>query len=122
MLLVKNNILEQENGTAEKLLMFDVQEEQERGDNACSIQCLMIENNISDENVARKHIRRFIRNLWPELNSLVLTTTSLPFSIMKASLNMARTAQVIYQHGDDRNTFTVDDYVQTLLFTPSANY
>ncbi|KAK7335549.1 hypothetical protein VNO80_27453 [Phaseolus coccineus] len=97
-------------------------EEQERGDNACSIQCLMTENNISDENVARKHIRRFIRNLWPELNSLALTTTSLPFSIMKASLNMARTAQVIYQHGDDQNTFTVDDYVQTLLFTPSANY
>jgi len=81
----------------------------------------MKENNISDESVARKHIRGFIRNLWPELNSLALTTTSLPFSVIKASLNMARTAQVIYQHGDDQNTFTVDDYVQTLLFTPTLN-
>jgi len=104
------------------LLILDVQEEQERGDNACSIQCLMTENNISDEKVARKHIRRFIRKLWPELNSLALTTTSLPLSIRKASLNMARTAQVIYQHGDDQNTFSVDDYLQTLLFTPSDNY
>jgi len=43
-------------------------------------------------------------------------------SIRKASLNMARTAQVIYQHGDDQNTFSVDDYLQTLLFTPSDNY
>ncbi|TKY48784.1 terpene synthase 11 [Spatholobus suberectus] len=97
-------------------------EEQERGDNACSIQCLMIENNISDENVARKHIRQLIGNLWLELNGLAMTTTALPLSVMKASLNMARTAQVIYQHGDDQSTFTVDDYVQTLLFTPSANY
>ncbi|XP_061364386.1 probable terpene synthase 11 [Gastrolobium bilobum] len=97
-------------------------EEQERGDNACSIQCLMRENNISDENEARKHIRRLIGNLWPELNGLAITTTALPVSIVKASLNMARTAQVIYQHGDDKSTFTVDDYVQTLLFTPSARY
>ncbi|CAJ1956400.1 unnamed protein product [Sphenostylis stenocarpa] len=96
-------------------------EEQERGDNACSIQCLMRQNNISDENVARKDIRRLIRNLWPELNNLALTTNSLPLSASKASLNMARTAQVIYQHGDDQNTFTVD-YIQTLLFTPSTNY
>jgi len=43
-------------------------------------------------------------------------------SIRKASLNMARTAQVIYQHGDDQNTFSVDDYLQTLLFTPSDYY
>ncbi|KAK7324762.1 hypothetical protein VNO77_28593 [Canavalia gladiata] len=95
-------------------------EEQKRGDNACSIQCFMRENNISDENVARKHIRQLIGNLWLELNSLAMTTTSLPSSIVKASLNMARTAQVIYQHGDDQSTFTVDDYVQTLIFTPSV--
>ncbi|XP_029130991.1 probable terpene synthase 11 [Cajanus cajan] len=92
-------------------------EEQERGDNACSIQCFMTENNISDENVARKHIRELIRNLWPELNGLAMTTSALPLSVMKASLNMARTAQVIYQHGDEQNAFTVDDYVKTLLFT-----
>ncbi|KAL5132177.1 putative terpene synthase 11 [Glycine soja] len=97
-------------------------EEQERGDNACSIQCLMTENNLSDENVARKHIRQLIQNLWPELNGLAMTTTALPSSVMKASLNMARTAQVIYQHGDDQNTFTVDDYVKTLILTPSSNY
>ncbi|KAK7402011.1 hypothetical protein VNO78_13940 [Psophocarpus tetragonolobus] len=97
-------------------------EEQARGDNACSIQCLMTENNISDENVARKHIRQLIQNLWPELNGLVMAKTTLPLSVKKASLNMARTAQIIYQHGDDQNTFTVDDYVQTLLFTSSANY
>jgi len=91
------------------------QEEQERGDNASSIECLMGENNISDENEARKHIRLLIGNLWRELNGLAMTKT-IPLSVVKASLNMARTAQVIYQHGDDQSTFTVDDYVQTLIF------
>ncbi|OIW09229.1 hypothetical protein TanjilG_11367 [Lupinus angustifolius] len=93
-------------------------EEQERGDNACSIQCHMRENNISDENEARKHIREFIGKLWQELNGIAMNT-NLPWSIVKASLNMARTAQVIYQHGDDKSTYSVDEYVQTLLFTPS---
>ena len=104
--------------------MFHFQDEQERGDNACSIQCLMTENNISDENVARRHIRKLIKNLWPELNglSMTTTTTTLPLSVMRASLNMARTSQVIYRHGDDQNMHTVDEHFQTLLFTPSINY
>ncbi|CAJ1956402.1 unnamed protein product [Sphenostylis stenocarpa] len=97
-------------------------DEQERGDNACSIQCLMTENEILDENVARKHIRQLIWNLWPEMNGLAMTTTTLPSSVVKASLNMARTSQIIYQHGDDQNMLAVDDLVQTLLFPPSANY
>ncbi|CAL0332193.1 unnamed protein product [Lupinus luteus] len=93
-------------------------EEQERGDNACSIQCHMRENKISNENEGRKHIRELIGKLWQELNGVAMNT-NLPWSIVKASLNMARTAQVIYQHGDDKSTYSVDDYVQTLLFTPS---
>jgi len=76
----------------------------------------MNENNISDENEARKHIRMLVRNLWRELNGLAMSKT-IPLSVVKASLNMARTAQVIYQHGDDQSTFTVDDCVQTLIFT-----
>ncbi|CAJ2660376.1 unnamed protein product [Trifolium pratense] len=91
-------------------------EEKERGDNASSIDCLMGENNILDENEGRKHIRLQIRNLWQELNGLAMTKT-IPLSIVNASLNMARTAQVIYQHGDDKSTFTVDDSVQKLIFT-----
>ena len=101
--------------------MFHVQEEQERGENVCSIQCYMRENNIS-ENEARKHLRGIISKLWPKLNGLAMTTTAFPSSVAKASLNMARTAQIMYQHGDDKSTYTVDDYVQTLVFTHSPSY
>jgi (3S)-linalool synthase len=76
----------------------------------------MGENNTLDENEGRKHIKLLIRNLWQELNGLAMTKT-LPLSIVNASLNMARTAQVIYQHGDDKSTLSVDDYVQKLIFT-----
>ncbi|KAI4334063.1 hypothetical protein L6164_018800 [Bauhinia variegata] len=94
-------------------------EEQERGgDGACSIQCHMRENNISDERQGREYVRQLIRKLWMELNGLAMSSTALPPSIAKASVNMARTAQVIYQHGDDRSGYSVDDYVQALLFTP----
>ena len=105
----------------EKLMVFHFQEEQKRGDNACSIQCLMKENDISDETFARKHIRQVIGNLWSELNSLVIATTTLPFTIRKASLNMARTSQFIYQHGDDQTMPTVNDLVKLLIFTPSKS-
>ncbi|KAK7402010.1 hypothetical protein VNO78_13939 [Psophocarpus tetragonolobus] len=112
--------------TGEILRLWDdlgtSRDEQERGDNACSIQCLMKDNNISDENVARKHIRQLIQNLWLELNGLVMAKTTLPLSVKKASLNMARTCQVIYQHGDNQSTLTVDDHVQALVFTSSGNY
>jgi len=82
---------------------------------------MMRENNISDENEGRIHIRMLLGNLWRELNGLAMTKT-IPLSVIKASLNMARTAQVIYQHGDDQSTFTVDDYVQTLIFTSSTSH
>jgi len=57
-----------------------------------------------------------VSNLWRELNGLAMTKT-IPLSVVKASFNMARTAQIIYEHGDDKSKFTVDDYVQTLIFT-----
>ncbi|CAL5200498.1 unnamed protein product [Lathyrus oleraceus] len=91
-------------------------EEHERGDHASSIECLMEQNITFDENESRKHIRMTIRNVWRELNGPSMTKT-IHFSLVKASLNMARTAQVIYQHGDDKITFIVDDYVLTLIFT-----
>ncbi|KOM43962.1 hypothetical protein LR48_Vigan05g156700 [Vigna angularis] len=69
-----------------------------------------------------KHIRRLLGNLWPELNGLAMATTTLPSAVTKASFNMARTSQFIYQHGDDQQMPTVDDLVQALLFTPSDKY
>ncbi|KAJ7948214.1 Sesquiterpene synthase [Quillaja saponaria] len=93
-------------------------EELERGDVASCIEIYMRENNMSHEDEGRKHIRKLIGKLWIELNGHLKDSKTLPPSIIKASLNLARTAQVIYQHGDDYNLSSVSDNVQRLLFGP----
>ncbi|XP_050204828.1 probable terpene synthase 11 [Mercurialis annua] len=94
-------------------------EEQERGgDVASSIECLMREKNISNEEEGRKQVRQVIRSLWRELNGEVMGGSAMPLSIKNASLNLARTAQVIYQHADDNNGSSVDDQVQKLIYRP----
>ncbi|KAJ4729952.1 Geraniol synthase [Melia azedarach] len=95
-------------------------EEQERGDVASSIECYMREQTVSCEEAARKHVRQLIRSLWVELNGVLMDPAAalLPLSIVNASLNLARTAQVVYQHGDDSNVSSVNEHVQTLFYNP----
>ncbi|WCJ37673.1 Geraniol synthase chloroplastic [Euphorbia peplus] len=91
-------------------------EEQERGDVASSIDCIVGEEKGSSEEQGRKQVRQLIRRLWIELNG-ELTSNLWPISIVNASLNLARTAQVVYQHGDDDSRgCSVDDHVQALMF------
>lgn len=78
----------------------------------------MKENNVEFEDEARKHIKKMIGNLWMELNEHLTAPSALPRSITKACFNLARTAQIIYQHGDDETFFSVEDHVQSLFFTP----
>ncbi|KAJ6763729.1 R-LINALOOL SYNTHASE PROTEIN-RELATED [Salix purpurea] len=95
------------------------EEEQERGDVASSIQCYTNEKAFSSEKEAREHIRNLISSSWLELNGeLVSPTAALPLSIVKASLNLGRTAQVVYEHGDDENASCVAENVQALIYTP----
>ncbi|GAY60816.1 hypothetical protein CUMW_205050 [Citrus unshiu] len=93
-------------------------EEQERGDVASSIECYMREKTISCEEEARKHIRQLIRSLWVELNGMLVAPAALPASIVNASLNLARTAQVVYQHGDDNTVTSVNGHIERLFCNP----
>lgn len=95
-----------------------LQEEQERGDVASSIECYMREKTISCEEEARKHIRQLIRSLWVELNGMLVAPAALPASIVNASLNLARTAQVVYQHGDDSTVTSVNGHIDRLFYNP----
>ncbi|KAM7498239.1 hypothetical protein LguiA_022653 [Lonicera macranthoides] len=93
-------------------------EEQERGDVASSIQLFMKEKSITCENEARNQIIQMVQGLWKELNGELMAPNALPLPIIKASLNMARTSQVVYQHEEDSYFSSVDNYVQSLFFTP----
>lgn len=73
---------------------------------------------ISCEEEARKHIRQLIRSLWVELNGMLVAPAALPASIVNASLNLARTAQVVYQHGDDNTVTSVNGHIERLFCNP----
>ncbi|KAK2987973.1 hypothetical protein RJ640_011236 [Escallonia rubra] len=93
-------------------------EEQERGDVASSIQLFMKENDIKSEDEARKQIIQLIQGLWKELNGELIAPNALPLPIIKTAFNMSRTSQVVYQHDEDSYFSSVDNYVQSLFFTP----
>nr|QCT83300.1 geraniol synthase [Gardenia jasminoides] len=96
-------------------------EEQERGDLASSIQLFMRENNITCDEEGRKRILQLIDNLWKDLNWELMSRNAMPLAIIKAAFNMARSSQVVYQHEEESYFSSVDNYVESLFFTPIIN-
>ncbi|XP_075668632.1 putative terpene synthase 9 isoform X1 [Castanea sativa] len=92
--------------------------ESERGDVAKSIRCYMVHEGVPE--VEAKHrIKEKISYSWKKLNKEI-AKNSLPKSIVKMSLNMARTAQCIFQHGDGIGTSTgvMKDRLSSLIVKP----
>lgn len=73
-----------------------------RGDVTKSIQCYMNNQNATEEQ-ARDHIKGLMSYSWRKLNETI-AQESHPKSMVSMSLNMARTAHCIYQHGDGIGT------------------
>ncbi|KAM1373238.1 hypothetical protein ACFX2I_023963 [Malus domestica] len=76
--------------------------EGERGDVAKSVECCMKERGVSEEE-AQDYINELICYSWTKINE-ESSKTAIPKSIVKLSLNMARTAHSIFQHGDGIGT------------------
>ncbi|KAL1558758.1 geraniol synthase, chloroplastic-like [Salvia divinorum] len=93
-------------------------EEQERGDLASGIPLFMKENNLATEEAARSGMLEEIFQLWKDLNGELINNNTMPLSIIKVVLNMARASQVIYNHQQRTYSLSVDNYVQALFFTP----
>ncbi|XP_077243407.1 alpha-terpineol synthase, chloroplastic-like [Tasmannia lanceolata] len=90
--------------------------EMERGDVSSSIQCYMHETGVSEE-IARKHMRALINDLWKKMNKDCAALSSFPQAFIDATVNLTRTAQCVYQYGDgfsDPNCKT-KDRIKSLL-------
>jgi DNA-binding SARP family transcriptional activator len=85
---------------------------------AKSIECYMVQESVSKEE-AQDHIKRLISYSWKKLNE-ESAKSSLPKSIVKMSLNMARTAQFLFQNGDGIGTSTgvTKDNLTSLVVKP----
>ncbi|ONI18547.1 hypothetical protein PRUPE_3G222300 [Prunus persica] len=77
--------------------------ESERGDVAKAVECYMEEKGTSEEE-AQHYINDLICYSWKKMNEESAKTSWIPKSIVKMSLNMARTALSIFQHGDGIGT------------------
>ncbi|XP_042511107.1 probable terpene synthase 9 [Macadamia integrifolia] len=94
------------------------QAEMERGDVPKSIQCYMKENGVS-EGEARERIMGLVRDSWKNLNKCA-QSSGLPRRVVDMALNMARTSQCIFQHGDGIGTAAgvTKDRVVSLFIEP----
>ncbi|KAG6701058.1 hypothetical protein I3842_08G145300 [Carya illinoinensis] len=93
--------------------------ELKRGDIPKSIQCYMNETGASEKD-AREHIRYLISEAWKKMNEERATSSSFSQAFVEYAMNLARTAQCIYQYGDghgiqDRET---RDKVLSLIINP----
>ena len=71
---------------------------------AKAVQCYMVEKGISEEE-AINHTKELISQSWKMMNKEIFSkNNSVPNSLVRMSVNMARTAQCIFQHGDGIGT------------------
>uniref|UniRef100_A0A803LEL6 Uncharacterized protein n=1 Tax=Chenopodium quinoa TaxID=63459 RepID=A0A803LEL6_CHEQI len=72
----------------------------ERGETANAISCYAKEEGVTMKD-ARKHLSKLIDESWKNLNEIqVLNETPFSVDFIEAAMNLARTAQCAYQHGD----------------------
>nr|QWQ79596.1 TPS38 [Juglans sigillata] len=88
-----------------------------RGDIPKSIQCYMNETGAREKD-AREHIRYLISEAWKKMNKERATSSSFSQAFMEYAMNVARTAQCIYQYGDGHGTQdreTMDNVISLLI-------
>lgn len=85
---------------------------------ASSIEICKKENGFLSEEDARDGVRGLIDQTWKDLNKELIGLSPLGQSLIKASLNLARTSQLIYQHGDDEKAPGIEDSIHSLLIEP----
>ncbi|KAK8521125.1 hypothetical protein V6N12_005039 [Hibiscus sabdariffa] len=92
--------------------------ESARGDTTKSTECYMAEAGASKEE-AMEHVRCLLARSWKKLNEESLKS-SMPRSMMKMCLNMARTSHCLYQHGDGIGTSSgaTKDLLMSLIVEP----
>ncbi|KAI5340388.1 hypothetical protein L3X38_019662 [Prunus dulcis] len=97
--------------------------ESERGDVAKAVECYMEEKGTSEEK-AQHYINDLICYSWKKMNEESAKTSRIPKSIVKMSLNMARTAHSIFQHGDGIGTSigVTKDRLISLIANPIPIY
>ncbi|KAF3448348.1 hypothetical protein FNV43_RR09061 [Rhamnella rubrinervis] len=95
-------------------------DEMKRGDIPKSIQCYMHQTGASEDD-AREYVKHMISETWKRLNEEGLTANSnFSKSFIRTTMNLARMAQCMYEHGDGHTTQCQEtiNHVFSLLIRP----
>ncbi|XP_059313799.1 (-)-camphene/tricyclene synthase, chloroplastic-like [Lycium ferocissimum] len=94
-------------------------DEMERGDVPKSIECYMNEKGASEEE-ARKHINSLIKETWKLINTTQKENSLFYGKFIECGVNIARTGQTIYQHGDGHGiqNCEIQNRISKLFFEP----
>ncbi|XP_019234090.1 PREDICTED: (-)-camphene/tricyclene synthase, chloroplastic-like [Nicotiana attenuata] len=95
-------------------------DEMNRGDVPKSIQCYMNENDASEQE-AREHINLLIKESWKLINTGLHENSLFSETLIGCAVNVTRTAQCIYQHGDGHGiqNSEIKSRISELLFEPT---
>nr|ATY48639.1 linalool synthase [Phyla dulcis] len=85
-------------------------DELKRGDVPKAIECYMNESG-ANRDEAQKHIEFLIWDTWKKLNKEQVANSLFPQFLCRNAVDLCRTAQLMYQHGDGHR-------ISTLLFEP----
>ncbi|KAL0909538.1 hypothetical protein M5K25_020414 [Dendrobium thyrsiflorum] len=98
--------------------------EQERGDVATSVHCYMNETGASEEE-ARLYISMLISDAWNDMNKeySACSKPQFPQRFIDASINLARMASFMYQHGDGFSapSHQIKGSIKSLLLNSISN-
>ncbi|PIN20465.1 1,8-cineole synthase [Handroanthus impetiginosus] len=97
-------------------------DEMERGDVLTSVQCYMNQTSGSEEE-AREYVRFLIGEPLKDLNKERVADSPFPYDFIRSAVNLGRTAQYLYHHGDEhvhQKSPKIKDDLRSLLFEPIA--
>ncbi|KAM7525543.1 hypothetical protein LguiA_015445 [Lonicera macranthoides] len=94
-------------------------DELKRGDVPKSIQCYMHDTGVCEKE-AREHIKHLISETWKKVNNNLFMESPFPKTYIRASMNLARTSQCMYQFSDGHGapTHEAKERVLSLLVNP----
>nr|WNI01940.1 terpene synthase [Psidium guajava] len=103
-------------------LMDDIashQFEQKRGHVASSVELLMKENGLSEQE-AEEELRKRVDDAWKDINEEFLRPTAAPTPVLTRILNISRVMDVLYTNGDHytHSQTELKDHIMSLFVSP----
>ena len=91
------------------------QDEDQNGHDGSYIECYRKEHQGCSVEDAKSHVIKMISNAWKQLNKDCLNPNPFPASFIKASLNAARMAPLMYSYDEKHRLPSLEEHMKSLI-------